>query len=261
MPSLPRSRPVTVDLWAECRETLRIGPVGGTLLRMVESQQQIATLSIVDNLAEQALLEELIEGSKPPAPAGAGRLHYLLATPFRYPPLRHGSRFGRRFEPSLLYGARRIETLLAEVAYYRFLFWSSMTVAPPSGRFMTQHHVFSARWHSASGVRLQEPPCRHHGALLRHPSDYRATQDLGSALRAAGVGGFEYCSARDPEAGPNIALFHPGALVSRAPLKQQTWLCETRAECVRFSYPAQGALHALPLGLFTIDGTLPRPAG
>lgn len=57
---------------------------------MVESQEQVATLQLVDTLEEQALLEELLESSKPPVPADAEPLHYLLKTPFRYPPLRWG---------------------------------------------------------------------------------------------------------------------------------------------------------------------------
>ena len=59
----------------------------GRLLRLVESQEQVATNSLVRTLAEQALLEDLIEASKPPLPATGHGLHYLLATPFRYPPL------------------------------------------------------------------------------------------------------------------------------------------------------------------------------
>jgi hypothetical protein len=70
-----------MDLWPACRETIHIAPLGGDLLRMVESQQQVATTSLVDDLAEQALLEELIDRSKPPLRSGTGRLHCLLATP------------------------------------------------------------------------------------------------------------------------------------------------------------------------------------
>lgn len=42
-----------MDLWSTCRETIHIGPLGRDLLRRVESQQQIATTSLVDDLAEQ----------------------------------------------------------------------------------------------------------------------------------------------------------------------------------------------------------------
>ena len=88
------------DLWPLCREALQIGPLVGELLRLVESQEQVAASTLVDDLGEQALLEDLLDNAKPPRRPGTEGLHYLLATPFRYPPLRHGSRFGNRFEPA-----------------------------------------------------------------------------------------------------------------------------------------------------------------
>ena len=101
------------EIWAACRD--RAAPVAlqGDVFRLVESQEQVATNSLVRTLAEQALLEDLIETSKPQLPGPAIRLHYLLATPFRYPPLPWGSRFGRCFEPSLFYAARTRDTVLA----------------------------------------------------------------------------------------------------------------------------------------------------
>ena len=111
------------DIWAACSARAVPVKLGGTVYRLVESQEQVATNSLVRTLAEQALLEDLIESSKPALPAPAAGLHYLLATPFRYPPLPYGSRFGSRFEPSLFYGARSASTALAEscVLPLRFL--------------------------------------------------------------------------------------------------------------------------------------------
>lgn len=248
------------DLWAICEQALDIAPLGGELLRIVESQQQVATLSLVDDLAEQAVLEELLEQAKPPLPPGTERLQYLLATPFRYPPLRHGSRFGRRFEPSLFYGSRRLTTLLAEAAYYRFVFWTGMEAPPPTGRLRTQHSIFRARFRGERGVRLQQPPCAEHEALLRDPANYRATQRLGSALRVAAVDVLEYISARDAERGLNVALFRPAALVSRKPLGLSRWLCETTAEQVTFAPEATPKLYRYPLTGFLVDGRLPLAA-
>jgi hypothetical protein len=248
------------DLWAACEQRLRSEPLGGDLLRIVESQQQVATLSLVDDLAEQSLLEGLLEGSKPAFRAGSERLHYLLATPFRYPPLRHGSRFGGRSEPSLFYGARRLPTLLAEAAYYRCVFWTGMTLPPPAGRLRTQHSVFRARFRCERGLHLQQPPCDEYRALLRDPGDYRATQALGSALRAAGIDAFEFISARDAAQGLNVALFRPDALISRAPLSLARWLCEIRADQVSFASEAAHELHRFPLKQFLVNGSLPRPA-
>jgi hypothetical protein len=47
--------------------------------------------------------------------------------------VKHGSRFGTRSAPSLFYGALKTATVLAEAAYYRFLFWYGM-VTPPAGK-------------------------------------------------------------------------------------------------------------------------------
>lgn len=248
------------DLWTACRDGLAPVALGGEVLRMVESQRQIATLNLVDDLAEQAVLEDLLEASKPPLPAGTERLHYLLATPFRYPPLRHGSRFGRRFEPALFYASRRLSTVLAEVAYYRLVFFTAMDPPPPGGRLTTQHHLFRTRIATARGLRLQRSPCAAHTDRLRHPTDYRATQALGSALRAAGIEAFEFASARDPEAGVNVALFTPAALASRTPRGLTPWLCETTGAQVSFAGDDGDALWRFPRALFDIDGRLPLAA-
>jgi hypothetical protein len=250
------------EVWARCRQATAPGRLAGRLVRLVESQESVATLGLVDTLAEQARLEALLDAAKPPRRSGTEHLHYLLATPFRYPPLRHGSRFGSRQAAGLLYGSHRTGTMLAEAAYYRFLFWHGMTQAPPSGRLRTQHTSFEAEYATARGLRLQEPPCDAYRAVLAHPSDYAATQALGAALRAEGVEAIEFVSAREPDGGVNVALFEPGALGSPAPLGGQAWLCETRADLVRFSTTErwEHSLRAFPIGQFLVDGRLPLPA-
>ncbi len=248
------------ELWSLCRETLCVAPIGGELLRLVESQEQVATSTLVDDLADQVLLEDLLDTAKPPTRPGTAGLHYLLATPFRYPPLRHGSRFGGRFEPSIFYGARALETVLAEAAYYRFVFWTGMAIPPASGRLVTQHALLRARYRGDRGVRLTDPPCVAHTEVLTHPSNYGPTQALGRALRETGVDVCEFASARDPGRGLNVALFEPGALVSRRPLGLQPWLCETRAAQVSFSGDGGRALFGFPIEQFLVDGAFPRAA-
>jgi len=132
------------EIWAACSARAERVPLAGVVYRLVESQEQVATNSLVRTLAEQALLEDLIESSKPRHSATTSGLHYLLATPFRYPPLPWGSRFGSRFEPGLFYGARSVGTTLAECAYYRFVFWSGMATPPPQP-LNTSHTMFNAR--------------------------------------------------------------------------------------------------------------------
>ena len=65
---------------------------------------------------------------------------------------------------------------------------------------------------------------------------------------------------RDEEGGINVALFSPAALAARRPRLQVEWLCETRAQTVRFySHEAQ-ELRQFPLQQFVVDGALPTPA-
>jgi hypothetical protein len=248
-----------MDLWGTCGGEACIQPIRGTLRRLVESQEQVATSRLVGSLDRQAVLEAMLESSKPPLRPGTERLHYLLATPFRYPPLRYGSRFGTRAEPSLLYGALSVPTVLAEAAYYRFVFWHGMQVPPPAP-LVTQHTLFTARYRTPRGVRLQAPPWDAERERLTDPARYTETQALGAAMRAAGVDAFEYPSARDSGRGVNVALFGPAALASTKPAALESWLAETSAERVRFLARSGPGVHEFPLATFLVDGRLPQPA-
>ena len=249
-----------IDVWQACSPQVEPGALSGTLLRLVESQEDIATLALVSTLEEQAELERLLEESKPPLPDGCARLHYLLATPFRYPPLRHGSRFGTRFEPSLFYGSRRRETVLAEAAFYRFVFWFGMRVPPPN-KLVTAHAMFSARYRTAQGLALHAAPFDAFRDVLASRSDYAVTQQLGRDMRAAGVEAFEFVSARDPAGGSNVALFSARALATTRPGNSSQWLCETDGERVAFVERGTPALSAWQLAVFLVEGVLPAPAG
>lgn len=249
---------MTPDLWQAAGAAGHIAPIGGTLLRWVESQAQVATAGLVDRLDKQAVLETLLEASKPPLRPGTERLHYLLATPFRYPPLRHGSRFGGRHEPALLYGALSEDALLAEAAYYRLVFWSGMATPPPA-RLTTQHAVFSVRYRSSRGLRLQSAAFAPWRATLADPSDYRATQALGTAMRGAGVAAFEYPSARDPAGGANVGLFTPAALAGRRPERMEPWLAQTSGDEVALRRHG-GPVRRFRRSQFEVDGRLPMPA-
>lgn len=229
------------------------------LLRLVESQEQVATNQLVSSLDRQAVLENLLEATKPPMRTGTERLHYLLTTPFRYPPLKHGSRFGTRSEPSLFYGSIETRTVLAEAAYYRLVFWFGMAT-PPAGKLDTQHTLFGASYQTAQGLQLQSPPFDRHRAALTDPADYRASQALGSTMRSSGIEAFEFFSARDPDGGINVALFTPRALAKSEPVSQAPWLCELTADGVRFRAVYSREFHDFPVGIFQVDGALPQPA-
>ena len=247
------------EIWAACRDRAASVALQGDVFRLVESQEQVATNALVRTLSEQALLEDLIETSKPQLPGPAIRLHYLLATPFRYPPLPWGSRFGRCFEPSLFYAARTRDTVLAEGAYYRFVFWSGMATPPPAP-LDTRHTLFSVAIGTRRGLQLQHAPFEAHAAALLDRRHYGATQALGSAMRDAGIEAFEYRSARDPRRGLNVALFTPDALAAAKPDILDEWLCQTTAERVSYYSRPGGGICEFPLDTFLVDGELPLPA-
>ena len=81
----------------------------GTVLRLVQQQGINSLEPLVDNLEQLARLEAMVATSKPPLQAAGPDTpsHPLLTTPFRYPPLRHGSRFGSRQYRGMFYGSRR----------------------------------------------------------------------------------------------------------------------------------------------------------
>lgn len=233
--------------------------LAGTLRRLVESQEQVATSRLVSSLTRQAQLEEMIEATKPALRPGTENLHYLLAAPFRYPPLKHGSRFGQRSEPSLFYGSLQTRTVLAEAAYYRFVFWYDMATPPP-GKLDTQHTLFGAQYRTERGLQLQEAPFAEYEAVLTHPADYSQTQALGANLRAAGIEAFEFVSARDPDHGINVALMSPAVFSNPQPIFQEAWLCELTGEHVRFKVVHGKEVYDFVVKTFQVNDWLPRPS-
>ncbi|MGQ0563011.1 MAG: RES family NAD+ phosphorylase [Gemmatimonadota bacterium] len=248
------------SIWTRCagassKRALRLEP-----WRVVEAQHQIATRKLVDSDAEQQLLEQLIDGVKPP-PRAPAHLHYLLFTPFRYPPLRYGSRFGTRNEPGIWYGSETLRTAFAEVAYYRLLFLEGTSAE--LGLLETELTAFRAVVRTAAGIDLTRAPFNRYETVLASRSDYRETQALGGALRAAGVEAFRYRSARDVEAGVNVAVIAAAAFGRRAPRSFETWYCaaarESGVELVRRDF-FERATHLFPREDFLVAGGLPAPA-
>lgn len=245
-------------LWETCRGAACIEPVEGIAFRLVESQEQVATRSMVDTLEEQSVLEELLDEGKPPYPPNSEGYHYLLTAPFRYPPLQYGSRFGSRAEASLFYAAKTIKTTLAEAAYYRGVYWHSMSEPPPR-QINTEHSLFSVGYQSDCGLRLQHQPFSEHVAALTHPNDYRATQALGKDMRNAGIKAFEYVSARDTDHGICVGLFELTALNNRAPVSQEIYFCDLSSTEALFK-PREGrTLYRYALADFELDGAFPAP--
>jgi hypothetical protein len=229
-------------------------------VRVVESQHVVSTRKLVDSDAEQELLEQLIDRVKPPVPAGMKRLHYLLSTPFRHPPLKWGSRFGTRDQRGLWYGSRVLPTAFAEVAYYRFVFLAGTRAALTP--LTVELSSFRAQVATRRGIDLATPPFDRYGAALASKTSYAATQELGRDMRAAGVEAFLFPSARDPARGANAALFVP-CFARPRPEALATWTCI--ADAARVEIASRDLLatrrqrFAFERHTFEVAGRLPIP--
>lgn len=251
-------------IWTRCAGRTELRRLAAEPWRVVEAQHVVSTRPLVDSLAEQELLERLLDDAKPPPPREAAfkGLHFLLATPFRYPPLPHGSRFGRPDERALWYGSDACETALAELSYYRLLFFegSKAALLPNTTAFS----AFRARVSTARGVDLTAPPFDAHRELISAKGSYGESQRLGSEMRADGVEAFRYASARDPAGGSNVALFTPAAFAAKRPLgPAETWRCTVTAEGdVEWLRDDVVRLRRLRYARadFVVRGKLPRPA-
>ena len=198
------------------------------LWRAVEAQHVASTLRLVASANEQILLERLLEQTKPPVPAGAADLHYLLATPFRYTsPI--GSRFRAPADSGIWYGAEAQRTACAELGFWRWRFLLDSDGLQALGP--SPQTVFQAGIH-AGLVDLTTAPFKRSRAEWTHPNDYDATQAFAHVAREAGVDAIRYESVRDPEHGGAVAVLQPSCFKPRKPLQQTTWFLTVRGESV-----------------------------
>lgn len=192
--------------------------------RLVEAQHQISTLKLTDTLAEQQVLEELLEETKPALPPQARGLHYLMAAPFRYGALYpRGSRFRRAGRTlGVFYGAEGPRTAAAEMAFHRLLFYAESPRTPwpeNAGEFT----AFNAPVSTVAALDLMSSPFDADRAIWTQLIDYEPCQALADRAREAGIVLIRYESVRDPEHHANLALLSPLPFVSAAPRTFETW--------------------------------------
>ena len=180
-------------------------------------------MKIVDTLGEQAVLESLLERSKPPVPPACRHLHYLLATPFRYgAPYPAGSRFRRAgLTAGVFYGSTLPATAVAEMAFRRLLFYADSPGTPwPANP--GEYTAFSSAFRTARALDLTRPPFDADAARWTDPTDYEACQAIADAARTARVDVLRYASARVVR-GVNLALLAGRAFARAEPIERQTW--------------------------------------
>jgi len=236
-------------IWTPAALSSEAVSLKGQCWRMVEAQHHVSTLKLVDTLDEQALLEELIEDTKPHIPLECRHLHYLLATPFRYGSVYpYGSRFRRAGRTlGVYYAAETIATAVAEMSFYRLLFFAE-SPDTPWPRDAAEYTAFAITYATGKAIDLTRPPLDRDEAAWTHPTDYAPCQALADAAREAGAEAIRYRSVRDPE-GINVALLGCRVFTRSQPQEWQTWrvrigasgvqaLCEFPPRRIGFDRPA-----------------------
>jgi hypothetical protein len=188
-----------VSTWTPTALASEAFPWQGSGWRAVEAQHRIATMGLAHgHLGDQTLLESILEESKPLLPQAAEGLHWLLATPFRYRPRPPGSRFRRRTDPGVFYGAEDRATAGAEAGYWRLRFWmdSDGLAGRPASVELTLFEFHAA---TDLAIDLTVPPLSADQMSWTDPDDYQATQSLAEQARAAQITLIRYQSVRRPE--------------------------------------------------------------
>lgn len=226
---------------------------------MVEHQERAATRAITDSLDEQARLETLLEAEKPAWMPGSEGLHWLLRTPFRYPPLRHGSRFSSVTEPGVLYGSEARETAMTEAATYLWLFRAAPLSTGPlevlsGGRTAVRFNVRSQRC-----AELCRPSARAWQDSLRDRGSWAATQQLGTVLRVASADEIRYPSARH-RSGINGAVFDPQTVAGNRRPHEEHWQFRLDDERCWWGRGRTGSYEVSHAELSDASGRIPHPA-
>ena len=187
-------------------------------------------MRLTDSLEKQELLEAVLEDSKPAVPAPVRRLHYLLATPYRYRP-HIGSRFRAALEPGVWYGAEALRTALAEKSYWRLRFLLDSPGTPELKP--VPHTAFQAAVRSRAALDLTRTPfVRERGAWTQR-SDYQRTQEFAALARTAHIELIRYESVRDPEHAACAAVLDPAAFGRGKPHGLETWFIAAARSRVR----------------------------
>jgi hypothetical protein len=237
-----------LNTWTTAALSSEIRRTSGRCWRVVEAQHVVSTMALVDTLEEQALLEQVLDDSKPAVPDECRHLHYLLFTPFRYgAPYPRGSRFRRAgLTPGTFYASFRIVTAVAEMAFWRLLFYAESPETPwPASP--AEYTAFSVRFSTGKGLDLTRPPLNRDAEKWTDPVDYTPCQALADTARSAGVQVVKYHSARAP--GLNVALLSCAAFASRKPHELRRWsihvdatgaraICEFPDQRLAFDRPA-----------------------
>ncbi|TWF57070.1 RES family NAD+ phosphorylase [Neorhizobium alkalisoli] len=215
---------MSLPIWTPAALSSEFRTVSGVFWRLVEAQHRVSTMKLVDTVEEQALLETLLEETKPAFPPECEGLDYLLKTPFRYAAAYpYGSRFRRAGKTlGVFYAAARIETAVAEMAFYRLLFFAESPATPLPAN-AAEYSAFAVPIETGFGIDLTLPPLDRDRTFWEDRRDYTACQALADTAREAGAEAILYRSVRDPGGGVNVALLTAKGFAASEPTERQTW--------------------------------------
>jgi hypothetical protein len=232
----------------------------GDVYRVVESQEQAATLNLVDTMEEQHLLESLLDQIKPKYRAGTEKMHYLLKTAFRYPPLKYGSRFGNVTENSFFYSSDSVETALYETAYYRFIFLNDLKQVY-NKPINSEHSIFSVSINSSNTLDLTAKTFASIKHKVTAQSDYAFSQAIGTWATSDQVAAdcIRFHSARF-EQGVNYAVAEPAIIESEHPKTLQRCFCQSTSEAISFKLKSMKSVLTIQRSHFMQGDHFPQPA-
>jgi len=230
----------------------------GPAWRIVESQEQAATRAVTGSADEQARLEGLLDENKPSYLPGSEHLHWLLKTPFRYPPLRHGSRFGRMTDPGVLYCARELETAMTESAVYLWLFRAALEDVGSLAVIRYDRTAIQFELDGASTVDLTTAALSAFHGRISDPGSYADSQALAATLRTEEVDLILFGSARRA-GGVNCAVLSPAALVPDQTPSQTHWHVQLDEQACWWGRAGQTGFE-VTCEEVSVAGRIPHPA-
>ncbi len=199
------------------------------LWRAVEAMHRVATMVLVDTLDEQSALERELEKSKPPLPDRLMHLHWLLFTPFRYPPLPTGSRFRGQGDAGVFYGAESQRTACAELGYWR---WRFLMDCPGLDSINPMPQTLFQTELTGTAIDLREPKWMDRREAWMHPTNYAPCQEIAERARRSGIQVIRYASVRDQSGGACAAILDPVAFSKQAPIALEGWTLSVSKERV-----------------------------
>lgn len=230
-----------MQIWQHCNGNAHKHSLRLQAWRVVEDQTRSSTRSLVDTTKEHAILENILEENKPKLPtygdeAAFKGLHYLLFTPFRYPPLTSGSRFGGRFERNLFYASMELTTAITEKAFHRL----KLLLASEGdiGNKAIAYTAFKVNFNIHSCIDLSKKPFNDYKAQISSPISYIHSQALGKDLRLNGVHACVSYSARCKNNGKNVNVFSPKAFGDNQELEKtfKSLSCYQTKQSVEFYF-------------------------